>query len=137
MCKNNIQKERGVALYLTIIVMALLLGIALGVGSIFVGGSRLLRGVGHSMVTFYAADAGIERILYEDSKSASTGNNIMDCDGSGPPFCEGVVNAATYKVVVTGPGLTMSDGATCNGVAYCAESAGTSQNSSRKIQIER
>ena len=133
MCRNNIKNERGIALYLAIVLMTLLLGIALGAASIFVGGSRLLRGVGHSVVALYAADAGVEKVLYDDNQGIDI---VTVC--AGPGGCIGTLsNGATYKAVATGPGLVMPDGAICNGVAYCVESAGTFQNSSRKIQIER
>lgn len=128
---NNTQKEKGVALYLAIIVMALLLGIALGVGSILFGGVRLLRGVGHSVAALYAAEAGLETVLYEDSQ----GSDITGCDGTAgaPSFCKrSLSNGAAYEVVVQSP-----DGVVCSAVLYCAGSAGTFQNSVRKIFIER
>lgn len=132
---NNTQKEKGITLYLAIVALALLLGIALGVGSVFVGGSRLLRGVGHSVVALSAAEAGIEKVLYDDRPGSGI-DIVAVC--AGPGGCTGTLsNGATYRVVVTGAGLVMPDGTICAGVAYCAESAGTFQNSSRKVQIER
>lgn len=133
MCRNNIQKEKGITLYLALVALALLLGITLGVGSIFSGGSRLLRGVGHSVVALYAAEARIEKVLYDDSQGIDI---VVLCGG--PGGCTGTLsNGATYKVVVTRSGAFMPNGTRCVATAYCVESAGTFQNSSRKVLLER
>lgn len=112
---------------MAIIVTALLLAMVLGLGSILVGQVKLLRGIGHSVVALYAAETGLEAILYEDYQNI---NDITDCDGSGPQpaFCSRALsNGANFKVIV--------DDA-C-GTLYCVDSTGTFQNSLRKINIER
>ncbi len=124
MYRNNIQKEKGSVLYLAIVITAILLGVLFGVGSLFVGEVQILRGIGYSVVALYAAEAGMEKILYDDS----IGIDIVDsCQDSGD--CTGLLsNGATYDVVVDG---------SCGGFFYCAESTGTFKKASRKAMIER
>lgn len=128
MCRNNTQKEKGVALYLTIIVMALLLAMIFGLGLSFVGQVKLLRGVGHSMVVLYAAEAGLESALYQDLQ----GMDITLCDGTGgaPTFCQGTfLNEASYEILVQLPG------GDCTAEAYCVESRGELGQSARALRI--
>ena len=61
MFKNYSQK--GVSLYLAVIIMLILLAIALGVSTILVGQIKTIRGMGNSVSAFYAADTGIETEL--------------------------------------------------------------------------
>lgn len=54
--------EKGVALYLAIIVTFMILGIGLGISSLLVAQLQTTRSSGESLQAFYAADAGIERL---------------------------------------------------------------------------
>ena len=86
----NIKKhETGSALYLTIVIMALLLAIALGLSAIIVGQLRLIRGMGYSVVAFYTADAGIEKTL----------RGIWNLT-----LAPLATTTATYEILVCGPG---------------------------------
>ena len=130
---NNIEKEKGAALYFAILITALLVGISFGVGSIFVEQIKSVRGIGHSIAALYAAEAGFERILFEDFDTADS-TSILNCDGTmtAPSFCStNFLNGATYDVVVEPPG------GGCSGALYCVETTGTFQKASRKIKIER
>jgi len=56
--------QKGVSVYLAIIIMFILLGIGLALSTILVGQIIIMREMGHSVVALYAADTGIERTLY-------------------------------------------------------------------------
>lgn len=69
--------EKGISLYLTIIILAILLAISLGISTIFLGQTRMMTEIGNSIIAFYAGDTGIENMLYQDKLCR------IDC----PPFC--------------------------------------------------
>mgnify|MGYP001614360847 FL=1 len=117
MLENNSQK--GVALYLSLMVMTTLLGIALGVNSIFLGQTKIVKMTGYSVLAFYAADAGIEETLMQR-------NN--------PPLGAGQVvtlsNGATYQVFVNQACV-----GGCSASYYCFTSIGTYKETKRAIGI--
>lgn len=69
MFKNS---QKAVSLYLALIIMFILIAIGLGVSLIIVSQMKMIRGMGDSVVAFYAADTGIERTLYETRAQGST-----------------------------------------------------------------
>lgn len=79
--------QRGVALYLALAVLAILLAIALGVSTIVFGQLRTLTLAGYSVVALYAADSGIERELdaknYETQPAGYTYALFFDLNGNG------------------------------------------------------
>ena len=88
---NKIQnKEKGVAaLFITMMVMLVSLSMVLGLTAIFVSYIRVIEGMGDSVVAFYAANSGIERLLYLRDKLRQ---DITSIDGT-------LINeAATYNV---------------------------------------
>lgn len=62
-------KNKGVAVYLALVFLALLLGISFGLSAIILGQFKTLKDIGFSTVAFYAADTGIEKYLFENSPS--------------------------------------------------------------------
>jgi len=64
--KHSLFFQKGVSLYFSIIILSILLAIVLGLGTILIGQTRMIKGMGDSVTAFYGADTGIERILYED-----------------------------------------------------------------------
>lgn len=62
---NSFFLQRGVAIYLALVILTILLAIALGLSVIVFGQIYTARFVGYSVVALYAADSGLERELYE------------------------------------------------------------------------
>jgi len=79
--------KKGVSLYLSVIVLAVLLGICLGLISILVAQLRTLRGMEESVTALYAADTGIEIELYKKNYATEgygyTYSDYLDLDGDG------------------------------------------------------
>lgn len=116
-----LNENRGVSLYLTLTLMALMLTIALGVSSILISQMRSLGEMGNSVVAFYAADTGIERMLYaarQESYAPSSG------DSCGSPFsCPALSNGSSFVIEIqTGPETII-------------KSKGTYKDVSRSIEI--
>jgi len=108
---NNSQK--GVSLYLALMIMTVLLALALGISAILFGQIKMIRGMGNSVIAFYAADSGIEMILYLDEECRRSSPNCdtsickADCTGLfDQAFPEEPLDldTATYKAFVSGNG---------------------------------
>ncbi|KKU86588.1 MAG: hypothetical protein A2667_01835 [Candidatus Wildermuthbacteria bacterium RIFCSPHIGHO2_01_FULL_47_27] len=107
--KNN-YLQKGVALYLALAILSILLAISLGVAAIVFGQMRTLTSIGFSTISFYAADTGMEEELFNKNYlSQGAGYTYfgylnLDIDGtSGGSSCPGGLNDpddACYKVTL-------------------------------------
>ncbi len=111
------KSQSGVSLFLTLMIMTILLAMALGLSAIFLGQVEIMRGMGHSVIALYAADAGIERVLM----IRRTPSNI--------PVTP-LPNGATYQVFVTAGGT-----GGCAAPNFCIRSIGTYKEVRRAIEI--
>ncbi len=73
------QKDRGVTLLLVILVLSALLPVSLGIFNIIYGQIRISGETGDSFIALYAADQGIEKMLYRDRVLT----NLCPAEGSG------------------------------------------------------
>ncbi len=100
MCKET----KGASLFLTVLIMAAVLAIAMGISKLSLGEIKISREFPQSFVAYYAAEAGIERGLYTDliatSPPGQYSNTIYGY------LSEGI----TYEVTFTGtsPNRTIS-----------------------------
>jgi len=62
---NTKKNQNGVSLYLAIVVLSVLTASLLTIVSIAVSQIKVVYKIGDSVFAFYAADSGIERLLYE------------------------------------------------------------------------
>jgi len=128
-------KEQGVSLYLAIVILAVLLGVSFGLSSILVGQIKITRGMGDSVVAFYAADTGIETELYNNSPTGTSYSGYLDLDGDGgglPGDCPDTLqdsDDACYKVSVLAPGPD------CDALNLCIKSVGVYKNTERAIEV--
>ena len=90
--------KQGVSIYLALVIMFILLAIGLGVSLIIVSQMKMIRGMGNSVVAFYAADTGIEHALYN--------YRIQGGDGQ----VSGSVGGADYQVTSPTAGTYQSKG---------------------------
>ncbi len=67
--KKNYQanREKGVSIYLAIMIMSIILSIVLGLTVILIGQIKTTKDIESSVVAFYGADTGIEQMLAEQS----------------------------------------------------------------------
>lgn len=113
------ENEKGLSLYLALVVMSILLAIVLGISTILVSQLKILRDVENSVVAFYAAETGIEKAL-ELRSDPTPLNNTGDM----------LSNGATYfiKVLISGEDA-------CGASNYCIQSVGTYGNVKRALQV--
>ena len=57
--------EQGISLLFVVMIMGVILAIGLGISGILVQQTRIIGEIGYSVVSFYAADSGIEQELYD------------------------------------------------------------------------
>lgn len=122
----NYKSEKGVILFLSMVVMAILLSIGLALSAILIGQIRIMRGIGDSVIAFYAADTGIEKMLLyrNDPHSAPM------------PFNDSLTNTASYDVTVVD-----YDGVSCtvnlpDTISFCLRSSGTFHDVKRAIEVQ-
>lgn len=129
---NLKNKEKGISLLFVIIIMTVILAIGTGLSTIFIQQGQMMTEIGYSVIAFYAADAGIERVLMMQPTPIVEEN--LDAD----------VPGASYKVsVVCGKDVSYSDcpsgleiDSACNGLNYCMKSIGSYKTVKRAIEIE-
>ena len=92
---NYKHSQKGISLMFAIFILTFTLGIALGTATILVRQIKIMREIGYSTIAFFAADSGIEKVLYEDRVSpvADGYNTTVTFD-----------NGAEYTVNVTKSG---------------------------------
>ena len=71
--------QKGVSLYLALMIMFILIAIGLGISLIIVSQMKMMKGMGDSVVAFYAADTGIEHSLYNYRIQGGDGNVSGSC----------------------------------------------------------
>lgn len=108
--------QKGVSLYLTIVVLSVLTAALLALIGISVSQIKIIWTLGNSVVAFYAADTGIERVLM----NMENPSNIPETS----------LGDAKYEVEVYA-----STTAQCDADNYCIISTGTYKNTKRAIEI--
>jgi len=111
--------EKGITLYLSLIIMGILLSLALGINSILFGQTKIVQDIGESVFAFAAAETGIERELYE--------NNTTTVSYSGSL---GVSSYSVKVIISPDPGCSAP-------LSYCVTSVGTYKTTNRAIYISR
>ena len=115
---KKVKGQQGISLYLSIMIMVILLAIVLGISGILLGQLKMMKGMENSVIAFYAADTGIERVLMDRSNpNTETGHY----DGS--------VGDAAYEVKV------LPSGSNCDAANYCISSVGIYKGTQRAIQV--
>lgn len=111
--------EKGVSLYLTIVILGVLTASLLALIGISVSQIKVIFTLGDSVVAFYAADTGIEQAL-------------MNRDSSCPPdIPQTSLGQASYEVEVLS--ATSPD---CDADNCCIWSTGTYKDKKRRIEVK-
>ena len=137
---HTFNSQKGVSVYIAMLIMVVLLGIALNLSSTFLAQIEMLRGIGHSVLAFYAADAGIERVLFIDASTCTSITPLADrvtCIQTGVAGLSSgdkqLSNGASYELIVRQGG----EGACSADNNYCSSSTGTYTQVRRAIRIKR
>lgn len=98
--KKSIEKQKGVSLIITFFIMMIILDVVLAVSVILYSEVKVIKNIGNSMTSLYAADSGVEKLLYYDKQVVPTGatrglcsmlvpsiNNPYCASGTGAIYC--------------------------------------------------
>lgn len=140
---NSYYPQKGITLYLVIVVLAILLAMVLGLTVVLVTQLKMVRNLGNSVVALYAADTGIEKGLkmtirpggveipssYEDSLSngAEYDAEIVCCQ-EGSPNCVWVSGNPCP--------VPLQEDPNCDATRFCIRSVGTYQGVKRALQAK-
>jgi len=116
----NFNSKKGVSLLYAIFVVSILLAISFGISGILISQIKMLSEIGYSVVAFYAADSGVEKVLIDRQDPDLT-----------PGYYDDSLNGATYEVFVTEGGTSECSA----NFYYCIKSIGTYENTKRAIEI--
>jgi len=123
-------RERGATLYFAIIIMSILTAAVFSIGSLILVQIRTIKGMGDSIVAYYAADTGAEKVL-EDLY------NGVFIDHYGPVQLNG--GNYTYEAWITRPvdgALTsLPEDVDCTAQYFCIKSIGTYNNARRAVEV--
>lgn len=76
-------QQKGVSLIITFFIMVIILAVVISISILLYSQLKVIRNVGNSVVSFYAADSGIEKVLFYDRKGLpklgtdEEGNDIL------------------------------------------------------------
>jgi len=121
--------EKGASLYLAVLIMVILTSIVLSLSVILVNQIKMISGMENSVISFSAADTGIEMVLEEDADATSTNNILGDVDYIGQ-----LDNGAEFQVTVYSPGEGNCPADVDN---FCINSSGVYKGNKRAIQVTR
>lgn len=144
-----LSSQRGISLFLTIIILAIILSIVIGLSAILVNQLEMAKGLGYLIVAFYAADTGVEKVLktvLEDIKSG-------DYDNLSNEYTENLDEKTSYRVTVVCCDSNnencyfqgdcpnwLSEDNNCESTYFCIESEGiyegAYESAKRKIRVE-
>jgi len=108
--------QKGVALYLTMVVLSIMSASLLALSAILVSQSKATGNLSNSVLAFAAADSGVEQALYKVYKESFVSGN----------FVESLPNGADYSVIVS---TTSPSGSTI------IHSTGSYRQSKRAIEV--
>ena len=102
------KNQKGVSLYLTIVILSVLTASLLALTSIAISQIKVIYKIGDSVVAFYAADSGAEQLLYEKLLYESPGGeSYLSANAGKCPVFSGNVGLATYRVCVDSSGTSV------------------------------
>jgi len=128
------KKQKGISILFVILITSVIFTIALGINSISVQQTKIMGEIGFSVASFYAADSGAERQLYDIYKYSSSTHKSS--------FTEIFPNNASFEVSATCPiNATscypgFSSSSNCLAKNYCIDSLGKYQEIKRAIEIK-
>lgn len=85
---NKIKNQKGVSLFLALVIMTIFLAMGSGLSVILVSQKKVIRGIDYSVKALGAADTGVEEMLYLDKKCNEAGCCVYPGCGVSDPCKE-------------------------------------------------
>jgi hypothetical protein len=116
---NRGRGQEGIAIYLALVTLSIVLAIALGAGALVSGRIKMLNEAGDSVVAFTVAETGVEQTLLE----------YYSDSGLGLPYDSGFVvldeNTGKYQAKIY----------LCESDDVCIKSTGYYKNTQRAVEV--
>ena len=125
--------QKGVSLLFVILIMGVILSIGLGISSILVQQISLMEDIGYSVISFYAADSGVERQLYELYKAPTPQPQNADSWGESVSYVATAKCGASILPEKCPSGFEIDSN--CDALNFCIKSTGKCQEVKRAIEI--
>jgi hypothetical protein len=140
--------QKGISLYLGIVVLSVILSIVFGLTAILLNQIKMMREMGYSVTAFFAAETGVERVLKviiadEDTPTSPSSGP----DHEGYSYWETLGNEASYDVKIVcckasecelgfscPTGFEHDDN--CLATRFCVRSVGTFQGIQRAVEAK-
>jgi hypothetical protein len=116
--------QEGTTLYFAIIIMSSLLAAVFSLGTVVLIQLRTIKGMGDSIIAYYAADSGIETALYNGKSSPPA--SIPETSAWSGGF-------ASFETQTFATGTPEC----INGKWYCISSVGKYQATERRVKVTR
>lgn len=117
---RKVKGQKGLSIYLAVMIMSIILAMVLGITTILTKQIKTIKGIENSVIAFYGADTGIERLLKERKEFVSGEMTI------------GMGKNVTYEVWRIKAGL---EGCPSPVLRFCIKSEGTYEQTKRAIKI--
>ncbi len=127
--------EKGISLLFVVLIMSVILAIGMGISGILIQQTKMVGEIGKSIVSFYAADSGVERELFDLYKSPypqSDLSGFLSVNGSNDASFNVAVKCGATSDCLAGF-ATSSD---CSALNFCLKSIGSYQKTKRAIEIK-
>ncbi len=131
---NCSDSQKGISLYLALIILSLNLSIVLGLTVILIDEIEMNKSIGHAVMSFYAADSGIEKVMIDRNSPATSSDPVnvpsytdyFDLNNSGTEDSED----SFYDVYVI-----PREAGVCEADNYCVKSVGAYKGTKRAIKV--
>jgi len=122
-------KQKGATLYFAVLIMSILMAAVFSIGTLILVQIQTIRGMGNSIIAYYTADTGAERVLFELYSG-------VILDHYGPVTLD---NGGVYEAWVTRPVsgalISLPEDPDCTAQYYCIKSVGTYNNTRRAVEV--
>ncbi len=123
------KNQKGSALFFTILILSIFLSLALSLGALVAVRLNTLTGIGNSIIAFYAADAGVEKMLKQAIIDGTFNGLSESLDG------------ANYVVQIKCNSASSDCGSVpqssdCDANLFCIKSTGTYKGAKRAIEVK-
>jgi len=119
--------EKGVSIYLIVIIISTLLAVSLNLANLIIGGTKIIVHSADSVKAFYAADSGVEAALYQAFVGHSCSTPVSGNVSGDSKY--------TYSVDISYTGASCEETGTSMISIGTYKPDGTNASSTRRISI--
>lgn len=140
---KQFSNQKGIALLFVVLISSVILAIGAGVSVIVLQETKMVGQIGNSVVSFYAADSGVEEQLFNLYKTdplisldpnGITGN-LFYSNNNSVSFIS-IAKCSTDAVNSDNCHLGIGEDPGCSAANYCIKSIGTFEKTQRAIEIK-